>query len=147
MTRKPLVIVAIAAAALVGLVLLKNVIAQAALVGGVQALTGLRVSVGGMDVGLLRTSIGIRGVRIANPRGFTDPVMVDLPELYVDYRLLPLLTGRVHLDEVRLHLREVVVEKNAAGWLNLTAIPAVRQAQETAVGPRRHAIQTATAAD
>lgn len=135
MKKRPLVIVAIVTASLVGLVLLKNLVAQAALIGGMKALTGLRVSVGGIQVGLLRTSIGIRGVRIANPRGFSDPVMVDLPELYVNYRLLPLLGGRVHLEEVRLHLREVVVEKNAAGQLNLSSVKAVRQAQTEPAKP------------
>lgn len=124
----------IAVAALLGLTALKNVVAKAALIGGVKAAAGLDVAVRQVDVGLWNTAIGIRGLQLANPSGFPDRVMVDLPELYVNYRLLPFLRGRVHLEEVRLQLRELVVEKNAQGQLNLTAIPAVRQAQAHPAG-------------
>ena len=127
--KKPWVLIGIVMAGLGVLLVLKNIVAKTVLIGGIKAVAGVDASIEHMDVGLLRTSIGIRGLRLANPSGFPDNIMVDLPELSVHYQLLPLLQGRVHLEEVRLHLREVVVEKNAQGQLNLTTIPAVQQAQ------------------
>ena len=127
--KKPWIIIGIVIAGLGGLFVLKNSIAKVILVGGIKAIAGVDASIEHMDVGLLRTSVGVHGLRIANPRGFPDPTMVDMPELYVDYALLPFFAGQVHLQEVRIHLREVVVEKNATGQLNLASVTAVRQAQ------------------
>jgi len=110
--------------------LLKNGIASLALSGGVKAMTGLGVQVRGMDVGILKTLIGIRELKVSNPRGFPDRVMADIPELYVDYDLGAFLKGKVHLEEVRLYLKELIVVKNAKGELNLDALKPVQARKE-----------------
>lgn len=110
--------------------LAKNGIAQMALAGGVRAITGLKLNIQGMDVGLLQTSIRIRGLEILNPHGFSDRVMADLPEVYVNYDLRSFLKGRVHLEEVRLHLKELTVVKNEKGELNLHSLKTVREKKE-----------------
>ena len=129
MQKKPIKLILIAAAVIGGLLVLKNVIAQAAVIGGVRAFTGLRVDVAGLDIGLLHTHVGIKGLRVHNPAGFSDAVMVNLPEAYVDYRLGDLLKGKTHLEEVRINLKELVVERNKQGQVNLSSVAAVQQAQ------------------
>ncbi|HEX9780637.1 MAG TPA: AsmA family protein [bacterium] len=116
------------------LVLGKNLIAKAAIQGGVKAMTGLDLRVAKMDVGLLRSAVGIYGLQVKNPPGFTDPVMVDLPEIFVDYDLPGFFGGRVHLEEVRLNLKEFMVVKNKDGSVNLNSLEVVQQSKTPAKG-------------
>lgn len=126
MIRQPVKIVGLVMLALtVGMLLAKNLIASAALSGGVKAITGLTTQVNGVQVGLLKTVVGIDGLRVLNPAGFPEAVMVDVPELYVDYDLGALLKGRTHLERLRLHLRELNVVTSADGRLNLKAVKAL----------------------
>ena len=128
--KKWLIVLIVVVAVVVGLGIAKDLIAQAAVTGGVQALTGLRVRMDRLHVGLLRQVVHVQGLRVLNPDGFQDPVMVDLPELYVDYDLGALLTGKVHLKDVRVHLRQLIVAKNNQGELNLASVPVVQQQQQ-----------------
>ncbi len=64
----------------------------------------------------------VKGLRIANPQGFADPVMADIPELYIDYDLGAFLRGMVHLTEVRLDIEKFVVVRNPGNALNVSAL-------------------------
>ena len=117
--RTTLVIVVIG---LAGLLLTKDVIAKAAVSGGITAITGLHSRIEAMQVEFLKTTVGLRGLQIMNPPGFSDHILVDIPDLYVDYRFGFFLQGKVHLDAMRLHLKELHVVRNRDGRLNLHAI-------------------------
>ncbi len=107
----------------------KNLVARAAITGGVKAMTGLNLSIRSMDVGVLKSAVGIKGLRLHNPSGFSDPVMVDLPEIYVHYDLGAFFGHRVHLNEVRLNLKEFVVVKDPQGRVNLDALKVVQESK------------------
>ena len=100
----------------------KNIIAKTVLTNKVEAITGLKMSIVDINVGILKTSIGIKRLKLFNPDGFSDRLMVDMPEVYVDYDLPAFLKGRLHLEEVRLNLKEFVVVKNITGELNLDSL-------------------------
>ena len=128
---KKAVVIAGALGILVAATLLaKNVIAQAALCGGVKAMTGLSLHTDRIEVGLLKSAVGVRGLRLGNPPGFSDPVMIDIPEVYVDYDLGAFLKQRVHLEEVRLHLKELVVVRNQQGQLNLNSLKPIQESKQ-----------------
>jgi len=112
---------AVVAALMVG----KDLLAAAAVSTGVKMVTGLDAKIGSMRVGLLGTRVGIRGLRVLNPRGYADRVMVDVPDIYIDYKLLPFFRGTAHLETVRLYLHELNVIKAADGTLNLHAMKAL----------------------
>ncbi len=115
----------------------KNVIVKAAVTTGVKAATGLSLSIKKMKIGILSTLIGIDELKLYNPKGFEDPVMADIPEVYVDYRLGAFFKKKVHLDEVRLHLKEFVVVKNKDGRLNLDSLTSIGAAEETKEGTQK----------
>jgi hypothetical protein len=119
--------VVIVVAGLIGLGLAKNLVAQAAISGGVKLMTGLTLDIGAMDVGVFKSAVGLRRLTLRNPAGFQERVMVDLPEVYVDYDLGAFLRRRVHLEQVRLHLKEFIVVRNAAGKLNVDALKPVQE--------------------
>ncbi len=127
---KTLFKIVVVIALLVGVLLLaKNAIANAVVTNGVNAMTGLTLHMDAIDVGVFKNAIGIQGLRLNNPSGFTDPVMVDMPEIYVEYNLEALLQKRVHLKEVRLTLNEFLVVRNPQGHLNLDALKVVQDSK------------------
>ena len=110
-----LVVVGVAFAAAV----LKNGIAQAAVQGVFKKLTGLDLKIGSLNLGLMAGRLESHGIELKNPAGFADPVMVNMPTLLVDLEPASLFSGRVHLEEVQLDLRELLIVKNKDGKLNL----------------------------
>ncbi len=130
MKRKAIKIPAIIFAIIIALFIGKNVIIKTSVTAGVKAMIGLKLSIGSMNVGVFKSLIGINELRLHNPQGFEDELMIDLPEIYVDYNLGAFMKGKTHLEEVRLNLKEFIVVKNEAGELNLDSLKVVKSAEE-----------------
>lgn len=109
------------------LIFAKNIIAKMAIENGVTLVTGLPLKMGKFDVSLSKSYVGIENMQLQNPKNFSDRVMLDMPEIYVDYNLSDLTKGKVHLEEIRIDLKEFVLVKNAAGQLNIDALKPVKQ--------------------
>ena len=129
MKRKVIMIPAIVFAILIALFIGKNMIIKASVTTGVKAMTGLKLSIGSMNVGVFKSLIGINELQLYNPSGFEDKLMMDLPEIYVDYNLGAIMGGKAHLEEVRLNLKEFIVVKNEAGELNLDSLRVVKETE------------------
>lgn len=133
MKRKIIIIPAIVFAVLIALFFGKNMIIKTSVSAGVKAMTGLKLSIRSMNVGVFKSLIGINELQLHNPPGFGDELMIDLPEIYVDYNLGAFIAGKAHLEEVRLNLKEFIVVKNADGQLNLDSLKVVEAAEEEEV--------------
>ncbi len=124
----------------VGLIVARNMIAKIAVTKGVRAVTGVGVDVDKINIGLFDTRLGVQGLKILNPPGFPEPIMVLLPELYVDYELGSFLKGQPHLQTVRIELAELVVIRNDQGEVNINSLRPVkeqRQAQGRPTGEQK----------
>ena len=111
----------------IALVFAKNAIAKILIEKGVELATGLSLHIRSFSFNLLgKSDIHIQDFELENPRGFKDKVMMDLPEIYVDYDLGELLNRKIHIEQMRIHVREFVVEKNERGELNLDALKPTR---------------------
>ncbi|MCP5004802.1 MAG: hypothetical protein GY941_12805 [Planctomycetes bacterium] len=128
--KKIVIIIAIIFAVIAALFLSRNFLVKASLSRGTKALTGLKLEIKSMDIGLFSTLLGIDELQLFNPEGFVDELMMDLPEIYVDYDLGSFLKGRAHLQEVRLDLREFFVIKNKEGVLNIDSLRVVKDTKE-----------------
>ena len=106
--------------------LTKNMVAKIGIEKGVEAVTGLKMDIRSFNIGILNTLVGMDDMKLYNPKGFLDPVMVDMEEIYVDYNLSSILKGTIHLEEMRIVLTEFVVVKNEKGELNLNALKPVK---------------------
>ncbi|MFC1590557.1 hypothetical protein ACFL42_03605 [Candidatus Omnitrophota bacterium] len=113
----------------------KDVIIKTSVEKGVQVVTGLKLRIQGFKVGIINTLVGIKGLQLFNPAGFKDRVMLDMPEIYVDYDLPAALKGKVHLSEMRINMKELVVVKNEKGELNLDSLRVV-QAEKKGAGQK-----------
>ena len=130
MKRKIIIIPAIVFGVLITLFIGKNMVIKTSVTTGVRAITGLKLKIRSMDVGVFKSLIGINELQLHNPQGFEDKLMVDLPEIYVDYNLGAIMGGKAHLEEVRLNLKEFTVVKNEAGELNLDSLRVVKESEE-----------------
>lgn len=113
-----------------GLLLARGALARWVIASQVKAITGMPLQIRRLDLGLFRPRVVAGGIKLFNPPGFQDKMMVDLPELSVEYDLPAFFRGQVHLREVRIDLREFVVVKNREGKLNLDSLTAVQKAKE-----------------
>jgi len=127
--KKWINVLVIVAVLIVVLLFAKDFIIKASVEKGVGVVTGLKLNIGGLNVGILKPIVDIKNLKLFNPGSFPDKTMIDMPEIYVKYDLPAIIGGTIHLPEVRLGLREFVVVKNSKGELNLDALKNV-QAQK-----------------
>ncbi|MBI4845110.1 MAG: hypothetical protein HY810_01315 [Candidatus Omnitrophica bacterium] len=109
----------------------KNIIIKKTVTSGVKVVTGLDMKIDKINVGVMNSLLNIEGLKLFNPEGFEDKLMVDLPEIFVDYDLEAFFKEKaVHLQEVRLNLNEFTVIKNKEGVLNLDSLKPVQSAKK-----------------
>jgi hypothetical protein len=94
----------------------KDITIKMAVEKGTELVTGLRLKMGGLRVGIIRQVVSIKDLKIFNPEGYKDKVMLDMPEIY--------------LNEVRINMKEFTVVKNAKGELNLDSLKVVKSQKE-----------------
>lgn len=112
----------------------KDLLIKVSVEKGVELVTGLKLKIGALKVGVFKPVVDIKNLRLLNPSNFPDRTMVDMPEIYVNYDLPAIMGGKIHLPEVRIALKEFVVVKNANGELNLDSLRNV-QAQKKGAAP------------
>lgn len=105
---------------------MKNMIAKVGIEKASEMIIGLKLNIGSLNMGIIKTFTEIKDLRLYNPKGFEDKIMVDMPEIYVDYDLPAVLKGRIHLYDMKLDLKEAVIIKNKDGELNLDSLKAVQ---------------------
>ncbi|MFA5271744.1 MAG: hypothetical protein WC412_05340 [Candidatus Omnitrophota bacterium] len=113
------------------LLLAKNFIAKTAVSGVVKKLTGLTLNIDSLNVGVFKTAIDIKGLKLHNPAGFKDRLMMNMPRIYVDYDLGAFFKNKVHLEDIKINLEEFVVVKNEKGELNLNSLRVVQDKKQT----------------
>ena len=128
--KKLIVALVILVVVVAGLSFGKNMITKIAVERGVEMVTGLQLRMAGLNIGILKTLINIDGLVLYNPKGFEDRIMLDMPNIYVNYNLPAILKSRVHLYSMKINLREFIVVKNKDGKLNLDSLSVVQAQKE-----------------
>lgn len=128
--KKVVIIVVSILAILLILSFMKNMIAKVGIEKGVQMVTGLKLRMGSLNVGIRKTIVGIRNLKLYNPKGYQDKIMLDMPEIYVNYDLPAIFKNKVHIEEMRIDLKEFMVVKNEKGELNLDSLKVVQAQKE-----------------
>jgi len=124
--KKAFLVFAGVVAALFTLSVAKDLTVKVSVENGVQLVTGLKLRINNFNTGVIRQVVNIGGLKLYNPPGFKDRVMLDMPHIYVNYDLPAIFKGVVHLKEVRLNMKELVVVKNESGELNLNSLNVVK---------------------
>jgi len=110
----------------------KDTLIKTSVEKGTEIVTGLRLNIKSLQVGVIKTLVSIKDLRLFNPPGFKDKIMLDMPEIYVDYNLPDIIKGKIHLNDLRINMKEFIVVKNEKGELNLDSLKVVKEEKEPA---------------
>jgi len=128
--KKIFIILILVACVLVGLVLLKDQIIKSTIILSAEKITGAPTSIGKFHLGFLSQTVVIENFKMFNPKGFSKNKLIDLPKIRVSYDLSAFLKKRLHLPIVEIELKEMLLEKNKEGQLNVDALK-VAQKEDT----------------
>jgi AsmA protein len=84
----------------------------------------------------------VDGVEIANPDGFSDPLMVEAGSLRASIKILPLLSRRVEVAQITLDDATVRLEKLADGQVNWEFGPEQAPTEESEPGESSGSLET-----
>lgn len=126
-----IIIVLLIVVIFVGVYVGRNAIVKAVIESSVKSATGLDLIVGKVNIDFKNTKVGINQLQIKNPKGFEDALMLNVPEVLVNFELKELMNKVMHLEEVRLHIDQLVIVKNKEGVLNLSAFSMKQNEQGT----------------
>ena len=127
--NKPVKIFVIVLLIIFALVLLRDPILKVTIEQVVKGVAGISLRMKSFQLGLVKGTINIKGIRVYNPRGFKEKIMVDMPEIYVDFNP-GALSGLVHFEQLRMHLKEFIVIKNKEGKVNIKEIKVVKESEQ-----------------
>lgn len=107
---------------IVVVILGRNMIIKSSVPPAVKKITGFEASIGDIDVGLLSSKVGLKDLKVMNPSDFGEKMMLDAPEIYVEYKLPTMMSQRREFPVIRLNIQQVVVVKNEKGESNVARI-------------------------
>jgi hypothetical protein len=110
---------------LVILFLALNFVARKSVEMGVKKVTGFPLEIGSLDFRLFASKIDVHNIKLKNPPEYNDPLFADLPELYIDYRLPSILTGKNHINDMLVTVKEIVIVKKSGGDSNVAKLKQV----------------------
>ena len=100
----------------------RNLIVKASIVKGIEAAAGVGVQIEKVDIGLFSSYVNIDSLKVYNPSEFTDRLMLDIPQIYVDYDLAGFLNNKVHLKKLKIEIKELSAVLNEKGKLNFNSL-------------------------
>jgi uncharacterized protein involved in outer membrane biogenesis len=107
---------------LVAGVLLRNPIVRELAQYRLSRQTGLEVTIGSLDIGLLSPRVTIENLVIYNSADFGGSPLVELPELHLEYDRDALFSRQLHFRLIRLNFARGTVVEDKAGRLNLEVL-------------------------
>ncbi|MGD0058170.1 MAG: hypothetical protein ABSD58_02010 [Verrucomicrobiia bacterium] len=107
------------------LFLARNVIARKSVEYGAKRITGFPLTVGAVDLQLFSSKVDVHDLKLMNPPEFQEKMFVDMPELYVDYRLLSMFSGAPHVNDMLINIKQLVIVKNNKGESNAQKLKGV----------------------
>ena len=89
-------------------------------------------SVGSVSLQLTRARLTLKNVKLFNPRGYPEKLLLDLPEVDVQFDPASIFTGRLHFKKIKVNLKELIVIKSRDGQVNVNALrPSKTQVAES----------------
>jgi uncharacterized protein involved in outer membrane biogenesis len=132
--KKLITIIGVIIIFLIAAVIFKDQLIKTAITTGATNVVGAPVKIKKFSLGIFNQTIRIKDFKIFNPEGFPEGVLVDMPEISVDYDLSALLKKNLHFKKLVIDLKEVGIYKNKDGKLNVDSLKIVEQGQKPTKG-------------
>ena len=111
----------------------KDELAKRILEKAVLGLTGFETRVGKLSVNVAYplASVELENLQIYNPKLFRERVFTDAPDIYISLDIERFMRKeRILIHEMRLHLREMHIEKNKEGISNVSLLKSVAKGKQ-----------------
>ncbi len=112
---------------------LKDQIIKAAIVVGAKQVAGVDVVIDHFSLSVVKHAVLIKGIKMYNPAGFPNEVMVDAPAVEVQCNVWNVMRGVLHFSYIRFDLKEIRVTKNKEGKLNVNSLTFMQKMNGPAV--------------
>lgn len=138
--QKKIRIIVLTVVLLFGFCLVRDFLVKSLIDTVATSITGAPVSVGGLSLSVIRQSIKISNFRMYNPKGFARGVLVDIPRMSVALNLGALISGKIHLRQLELDIKEIGMVKNKEGKLNVDSLKIAEEkpAEKEKKRPAKH---------
>lgn len=113
------VIITAASTLIVSLYIGKDIIAKSALEGFVYNKTGVKLSIGKLEIGIFHPYIHAENIIISNPPGFPEGIMLSIPLLYVEYDPQAAIKRQVRIKYLDLNIKLFNMVRNQDGIVNI----------------------------
>jgi uncharacterized protein involved in outer membrane biogenesis len=100
----------------------KDMIAKSFLEKYVYDNTGIKLSIGRLDIGIFRPYIHAENIMISNPPGFPEGIMFDIPLFYVEYDVQAIIKKQAHIKFLDLDIKLYNMVRNRAGLVNIDSL-------------------------
>lgn len=95
-------------------------------------LVGAPVAIDGFRLDMRRGALRIEGLRVYQPKGFPEGILLDIPLINAECDMGELFKGRIALPLIELDLRELVVVVDREGKMSVDALAAVETEEKPA---------------
>ncbi len=123
---------------------IKDGIIKEAVTVTISQVTGAPVHIDGFSLGIFSQTVKISGLKMYNPKGFPRGILVDLPRINVTYDLGAFFAGKLHLVNLEVVLKELGLEKNKEGKLNVDSLKVAKQGETQEKPAKQMAMQIDT---
>jgi uncharacterized membrane protein len=130
--KKFFIIAAIIFCILAVAVLLKDSVIKGILEKAIADTVGAKVEIATFSLALTKQFVQIGGLKIYNPEGFPDAVLLDIPKIKIYYDLASLLKEKLRLlrlKKVDFELRELALTRDREGRLNVDYLKVMQKAK------------------
>ena len=97
----------------------KDQLLKSLIIATTTQVTGAPTRIGGFSLGIIKPTIRITNLKMFNPRGSIEGLLLDIPNISIDYNLLSLLMGKLYLNQLTLELKEIGIIKDKKENLNV----------------------------
>ncbi len=120
--KKSLIVAGIVIIVVLAIGFFKDRMLKSSVSVAITRLIGAPVSIEGFSFSFFRQEVSISGLKVYNPKGFTNGVLLDVPAVDIDYDLGDLLRKKIRLLYVGIELKQMLLERNTQGQLNVDAL-------------------------
>lgn len=130
MRKKLFWTVAVIIVAVISICVVKDQAIKSVITAQAARVVGAPVEIGSFSLGIFKQAVRIKGFKLHNPPGYPREVLLDVPEISVDYDLPALFKNKLHLAVVVVDIKELTLIKNKEGKLNVDALKVAQQKEK-----------------
>ncbi|MFO8053299.1 MAG: hypothetical protein R6U54_05030 [Candidatus Omnitrophota bacterium] len=120
--KKIFIILGIVVFLIGGIFLSKDLIIKPIVTKAVSKTVGAPVSIDSFSLNLFSSTVDISGLKIYNPDGFPEGMLVSCPKIKIIYDFGSLVKRKPHLLLVEVELKEMVLTTNKEGTLSVDSL-------------------------